>query len=145
MSQYQYIDNLFRDLDEFIGEATTMAEGLPPGREKALLTASLERIRQMRPGFDAQIVKGVEHLSGMCDRQTEKAAEYKARIQEVRDMAARVQPPRPQTVTVPAVPAFTVDTSLGARLRDELLASLGKPATGATPPQPGKDIWEGWE
>ncbi len=142
------IEELFRDVDRFLDTAGRMTAALDPCREKDLLTATLDRMREVRAGADADILARVDALQADTAAKQARLAELQARLAELQ--ARLDQPPVPPpvampTVVIPAPPAFTVDTALGPRLRAELLAALGvadAPAAGNG--RPGRDVWEGW-
>lgn len=142
------IDSLFGDLDRLIDTASAATDALRPSREKDLLSAAITRLKALRAGADTGIKESLDLLRGQCQAHLDRLADMQARITATRaelDQAVAAVSAPPVAPTVPVVPAFTVDTALGGRLRDDLLRRFGPPADDGPPPaRPGKDVWENW-
>lgn len=151
------VDELFRDIDKMIEMAAATAAHTHREKEKMILTAVVEKMKLVRKDAATLLPAALEHLKAQAEANlatAEKAqAEIAKALQDLEAMkaeamkaaAAKTAAGGP-TVSSAPMPPPEIDPALGARLRDELLASLGlKSGTAEGPTSPGKDIWEDWK
>lgn len=157
MTGYANLDAMFAEVDTFIQHAAARAEILPPGNDRDLLSATLQRLKEIRIGADKEVGAAVDWMKATSEIQLARVKDLQARIADTRAevatanakaaTAAAAKQAERAAAAAAAVQSVTpaLDPHLGSRLRDELLARF----TGRTPVDPppplGKDIWESWE
>lgn len=144
------IGDLFGDIDRLIAAASATADRLDKPREKALLSAVVDKLKLARKDAAEVIPAKLEQLKALAEGRAARAeqlrAEFERLDQEMKDrLAAAAKPAAAKPPAAPPLPP-TPDADLGARLRKELLGRFA-PAAGPEPPpfRPGKDIWEDWK
>jgi hypothetical protein len=145
------LGDLFGDIDRLIDAAASTANETTLPKEKALLTAVVEKLRLARKDAAEVVPAKLEELKDLAEGQSALAqqhlADFRAMKQRLAEQAEAMKAAAPsaKTPSPTAAPTAAPDTALGAQLRDELLRRF-RPSTGAEPKpfRPGKDIWEDW-
>jgi hypothetical protein len=143
-------DDLFGHIDRIVRAAATTAERLPPSRERTLLAAVADKLKEARTDAATFVPAGLTAVKQEAEQQLAVAQrlgeEATAARRDLMASAEAASAPRP-AAPAPAPPPqpFVPDPALGGRLRDDLLGRFGPPAADAPPTRgPGKDIWEDW-
>jgi phosphopantothenoylcysteine synthetase/decarboxylase len=149
---------IFELLDRFITDMSVLEGRFPSGKEKELFSATLARLKQMRPEAEVQLIAAMNavqsqveahqsHLKKLSQQLTEVEGRIHAAAETAKERAAARAAQAAQAATnlpTPPMPP-AMDPKLGERLREELL-QLVRPANSTnSPTAPGQDLWEDWK
>lgn len=143
--------DVMKEVDQLLSALASVPDALPEERERNLMNAILTRLREARdtavntiPAAMTNLRTGLEELHADAERLKGEIEQQQSQLADLKAQAATAPVPTVSSPPPPQEPP--IDPDLGRRLRDELLDRLAGPAEKpATPPRPGRDVWEDWQ
>lgn len=156
MSEAEESQSLFDKVDNVIKIATDTIPHAKKSKERDLLKAALEKLKEARKDAEATVVPGLNELKRIVEVQQAKAESMmksideglanleKRKAQGMKDLNETAPVDNMSKTQLPKLKP--IDPNLGKLLQEELLAHFGIQETGQSkPPRLGKDLWEEWK